>query len=321
MPITWKAAKERLSQYAGRGGKCPNAEEVSIFVKEVLQYMLYSGNYGNIRKYCFMAEKGCITLPYELEAPLKVKIGDKVGSVWNRWFDFYSQSDLGECLPAENALYEEPNLFPTVYDVPNGGARVGAIATAGESDDAHIIVQGVDPTGREVFTNHNGKQIAGEYLRLRKGEFRYSTVIFGKITGILKTKTQGYVQLLWVIPEINKQGFLSDYSPLDEIPAYRRFRLTSPKCHENVQVSVIGRIRLKENYADEDLLPFDNLYALSLAGQTVQANYNDDVQGSAAKDQALQNVINKENEYRRSQPGQPCEVFFPLSAGAIKGIV
>jgi hypothetical protein len=321
MPVTWKDAKKLLAQYAGRGGRCPDDAETDLFVKQVLQFMLYSAPNGSLRKFCFTAPKGCFTIPYELETPLKVKIGGEVGTVWNRWFDMYNQFDLGQCMIADEALMEEANTFPTVYDVPYDGANIGVIGTAEEDTDAHIIVQGIDLTGREVITNHQGNQIQGEYLRIRRGELRYSTVKFRKITGVIKTKTKGYVQLMWVTPELQNKGFLSDYSPNEQIPQYRRFRLTTRKCDNVLQVSVLGRIRLKESYVDDDILPFDNLYAISLAGQTVHAQGNDNVQVAQAKDQTLQDIITRENEYKRVQPGSPLEVFVPLSAGNIRGIV
>jgi hypothetical protein len=134
------------------------------------------------------------------------------------------------------------------------------------------------------------------------------------------------VQLLWVIAgnSFEQKGFLSDYSPIEEKPSYRRFRLTSRICpnhHGSYKVSVLGRIRLKPAYSDNDYIPFDNLLALSTAGQVINSNYNNDMQTASAKDTFLQEVIAKENEYKRVQNGQPVEFYQPLSAGAIKNII
>ena len=325
MALTFGDAKKILSQYAGRGGKCYNAEDVNLFVRQVLEYLLYSGQYGNLRKFCFTAQGGCITIPYELEVPLKVKLDGNAGTVFDKWFTWYSAADESQCVPATNALYEEPNRFPTIYDLPETGAQVGVLGTAEEAEDAHVIVQGYDITGREIYTNHAGQQISGEYLRIQRGAVRYTNVRFGKITAITKTKTRGYVQLLWVKPESNTKGFLADYSPVEEHPQYRRFRLTASMCtgneNGNLSVSVIGKIRLKPSYADEDLIPFDNVYALSLAGQQINAQYNDNVEVAAAKDKQVQELVNKENEYRRTQNGNIVEFFIPTSAGAIKNII
>lgn len=325
MAVTFGEAKNLLAQFAGRGGKCPNTQEVYLFVKQVLQYMLYSGTYGNLRKFCFNAVDGCFTAPFELEVPLKVKIDSNVGTVWSKWHEFYNYGEMEGCVPASDALYEEPNLYPTVYELPSGGARVGALATACEEVNAYLIVQGLDPSGREVITNHEGKQVVGEYLRLRKGILRYTQVAFGKITAIEKSKTNGYVQLFWVNSEATMKGFLADYSPLEEKPQYRRFKLTTQNCGSNcstcLKVSVLARIRLKDNYADNDIIPFDNLYAISIAGQAVQAQFNGDAAQAQAKDQMMQDLIARESEYKRVSPGQPVDIFYPLSGGSITNIV
>lgn len=316
--ITWLEAKNRLKEFAGRGGGCVTAPGLDSFVREVLQYMLFNNANGNQRQFCFHACKGCITVPYELDVPIKIKIDGEVGTVWDRWYEYHSTLTLEErgCFPAARALIEDPNLYPTVYDLPTGGAQVGVSGTCLEAEDAHAIIKGVDTTGREVITFHEGKQIVGEYLRIRKGELRHTTTVFAQVTEVFKTKTNGYVQAYWVRPVFNQKGFLADYSPLEEKPAYRRFKLTTP-CHGVQKVSILGRIRLKPAYSDSDLIPFDNLFALSVAGQTVNAMYNNDVQSAVAKDQMVKNLIDNENSYKRPQNGQPVEVFLPLSAGYI----
>lgn len=321
MAMTFGQAKKALSIYYKQGGSCPTAEGMDLFVIKVLQHMLYSGQYGNLRRFCFNAIKGSFTVPYELEVPLKVKIDGDIGTAWDKWFEWHIQNDMDKCWPAGDALREDPNYYPTVYDLPLGGARVGAKATCDEDDDAHILVQGEDTSGRVVYTDHAGEQVPGEYLRLIKGQLRYTQVTFGKITNILKTKTKGYVQLHALQLEKNLQIFLSDYAPVEENPQYRRFKITSQKCNNCIKVSVLGRIRLKPAYLDNDFIPFDNMYALDLAGQMMNSNFNNDVQTAAAKEQTLQEVITKENEYKRVQNGQPIEVFKLTSAGNIRNII
>ena len=88
-----------------------------------------------------------------------------------------------------------------------------------------------------------------------------------------------------------------------------------------MQVAVLGRIRLKPNYADEDLIPFDNLFAITLAGQAINAQNNDNMEVAQAKDTKLETVLSKENEYKRVNNGQPIEVYVPLSGGVIRNIV
>lgn len=321
MPILYKQAKEILAPYVGRGGTCPTSEKIDLFCRKVFQYLLFKGSHGSLRKFCFQARKGCITVPYELEAPLKVKIDNSVGTVWNKWFEYYNYEELEGCVPVANALYEEGDDFPSVYDLPNSFCRVGCLGTADESADANLIVSGLDASGREIITDHQGEKISGELLRIRKGFLRYTQVKFSKITGIVKSKTVGYVQLYWVRPELSTKGFLSDYGPFEEVPAYRRFKVTYPNCTSNAKISVIGRIRLKEHYADNEKIPFDNLFALEVAGQNINVQGNNDPAMAAEKEKVVEGLLLEENEYKRIQPGSPVDVFYPLSGGAIKGIV
>lgn len=323
MPLTYREAKESLARYAGTGGLCADNPEVDTFTREVMDYLLLSGSYGNIHKFCFCSVGGCITLPYELETPLKIKIDGAVGTVWDKWMEFHATKFLQDCLPADNSLSEDPNRYPTVYPVPSGGAQVGVLGFCDEECGARIIVQGRDPTGREIVTMHNGEQIVGEYLTIRKGTITHTQVIFGEITGIVKSPTVGYVQLLWVKPASNLKGFLADYSPLEEHPSYRRFVL-KPVCGcsgSYHKISVLGRIRLKEKYTDNDYVPFDNRYALNLAGQAVNANFNRQPDLAAAADRQMLQMVERENEYKKIQNGQPVEVYVPTSGGRIGNIV
>ena len=73
MPVTFGQARDILSPFVGVTGRCPSAEETALFVKKVLQYMLYSGANGDKRKFNFIAVRGCITVPQDLETPFKSK--------------------------------------------------------------------------------------------------------------------------------------------------------------------------------------------------------------------------------------------------------
>ncbi len=320
MPILFGEAKASLSQFYGRGGSCPTADGIDLFVREVLQYMLFSEAYGNIRKFCFNAIRGCFTCPPELETPLKIKIDGAVGSVWDKWYEFHDTNILDNCVPAEGAVFEDPNYYPTIYDIPMGGAKVGVTTTCCEADDAHIIIQGKDTTGREIFTFHKGDQIVGEYLSIVKGTMHNTCATFGVVTGVVKTLTKGYTQLYWVKPDKFLKGFLADYAPLEDKPSYRRFQLKI-NCPESAKISILGRIRLKPYYTDNDYIPFDNLFALRLAAQAVNEIGNRNYQGAAASDQMMGTMISRENQHKDVQPGTPLEVWKPLSGGSIRNVI
>lgn len=321
MPITFGTAKEMLAQYASRGGTCPDDSEVDLFVKEVLQYILYKGPTSALRTYCFQVRLGCITFPYEVDIPVKVKMGERAGDVWSQAFKYYDTPYLaGECLLASDALQEEARYYPTFYDPPAGGSQIGVMGICDEDEDAHVIVKGFDATGREIFTVHKGEQISGEYLSIKKHQIRATTARFAKLTDVVKTKTNGYVQILAVDSVTGFRQFLSDYSPLEEIPQYRRFRLTS-RCRDLTEISVLARIRLKENYHDSDVIPFENIHAIKVAAQGLQLQENNDFQGAAAKDQAVDRRLTEENQYKKVGSSTPINVHHATSPGTIQNIV
>lgn len=317
--ITYGQAKNILAKYAGSAGKCPTDDSVDLFVKQVLQYLLLQGTYGNERKFCFNAVHGCVTLPRELEVPLKVRFDGVVGNVWNRWFEFHSGNDWIEdnnCIPMHN-VFEDPNRYPTVYDVGASGAYPGVLGTCEEADDAHVIVKGLDMTGREIVTYHRGQQISGVYLTIEKNKVRKSDVLFGKITEVYKTKTKGYVTLLGLDSSGCSRKYLSDYEPNEETPSYRRVNIKYPNCPPVCKISMLGRIRLKDYYADNDLIPFDNLYLLQVAGHAVNSMHNDDVERAITKSAYVEKLIETEGNYKKVNNGQPIEVFNPTSGGSI----
>lgn len=318
MSLTFGDARKYLAQYAGKGGKNPKSEEVATFTREVLQYLLFAGSHGSLSKFCFHALNGCFTAPYELEVPLKIKIDGRVGEVWNRWYEWHSGSDLGNCVPCADALYEDPNRYPTIYDLPACGAQIGAVAICNEDEDTFIDISGTDPSGRQIFTNHRGEEIAGARLTLKKGKISTTSVTFGKITSIVKPKTKGYVQLVSVLNGQTK--FLGDYSPIETRPMYRRFRITSA-CPSACKVTILAKTRIKPDYADEDLIPFENLYALQIGAQAVKANYDNNVDVAQAKNEMLGQLLTQENMYKRVQPGTPLATSPVTSTSRIGNIV
>lgn len=317
--LTYLDAKKILAQYDKRGGACATSPTVDAFTYKCLQQMLFSGQHGAIRKFTFGAQKGCITLPYELETPLKVKIDNEVGTVFDKWFEFYNTRDLDCDEPAGKHLVEEGSYYPTVYELPQGGARIGCMGTCCEAVDAHIIVTGTDPTGRDIYSFHNGEQIHGEKITIKQGHINYTQNVFGQINTIKKSKTQGYVNLLWLNLFTNRKGFLADYSPSEEIPSYRRFRLTTPRCSPNARVGVLGRIRLRPSYMDNDLIPFDNLLAIELMGQSINQQLNNNIDQAMATNKMYETVIQKENSSKKTGSESIVEVFYPLSGGRIRG--
>lgn len=320
MSLTFGQAKEIVRPYCGVSGKSLDSPELNNFVLKVLQYLLITGSPGGEKMFEFYTGKGFFTAPYELETPLKVLVNGKVGNAVNKWFEFRSGPNLCEgFMEASNNLIEDPNPYYTSFEGPSTGFIIGVKSYAEEDSKASIIISGQDVTGKDIFTEHKGADISGELLEIEKNIIHWSNVEFGNINGVLKTVTCGYVCLYWKDCYGNT-GLLSEYSPVDEAPTYRRFKLKIADCPEYAKITVLGRTRLKNYYADSDRIPFDMQYQIEVAAQQVQAQTSDQLDSANQKDNFLVNLIDRESIHKKVNNGTPLEYYYPTSGGTIKGI-
>ena len=286
-----------------------------------MEYLLYSGDDTAIRKFSFTAQRGCISLPPEIVTPLKVRIDCKVAEVWSKWYTFASGSDLtGDCLCGQELMMQEGITTPLVYDLPKGGSLVGVMATCQEAEDAFVIFQGKDATGREVYTTWQGEQVVGVRLSLKKGQISYGNVSLAEITAVSKSPTVGYVSAWAVNPINNRRSFLADWAPSETNPSYQRMRILHRECPPLAQISMLARIRPKDSYSDNEITFFDNSLAVMIAAQRVQSEVNNDAQQASYKKGAVEDLLEKEAGYNKP-PGRPVDVYHPLSGGAIRNIL
>lgn len=318
--LTFKDAKIALAKYCGKAGKCADDETVSLFVLEVLQQLLYKGEYGNLRTWEFFTNNGMITAPVDMELPIKVKIDRTVENVMDKFYNFYSNTTLDRCVPFEKGLVEDPNTYFTQFDIPVGGARILAVPYCEESDDANFIISGLDQYGKEIYYPHNGELHKGEYLSIKKTVPKYSQASFSRITGIEKTVTNHYVRLYWYRPETKEKGLLGEYRPGDKHPSFKRFRVIGSTCKDCFKVTILGRLRLFDSYADNDIIPFSNIRAMKLMAQQLQNEDNNDLEAAQYKNQRIEQTLNDEHNYKRT-PSQTTDHVHVVSAGSIFNII
>jgi len=322
MALTFGEIRKLVAPYAGRAGLCPEDAEVARFSRLVMETLLYSGSNAGVRRLNILACKGCIALPPEVEVPLKARIDHQVANIWDKWFTFHSvNEDLDRnCRPAGEVMMEDGDFTPIAYPLPPNGSQIGVMGLCKESEDASVIIQGKDTTGHPIFTMWKGEQIGGEKIAISKGVIKYGQVKFGSIDAVLKSKTNGYVSLFAVCPKTNGRTLLAEYTPQDEKPLYRKFKIISRNCAPIVHVSMLCRVRLKDNYHDNDITFFDNSLAVILASQRVQSEVNMDSENANYKNQAVVDILNKESDYKKIN-GSPVDVYHPLSGGSIRNII
>jgi hypothetical protein len=304
MIITLGQAKEFLAEYAGKKGKCAPSETTRLFVMEVVQQLLHRGANGNLRKWCFHLCDGCFTAPSDMEVPLRVKIDGYPNQVWSKWYEFYDVHSVEcESKSFKPGLYEEPNTFFTIYDLPTTGARIAPIPLEEEGEDAYIIIQGEDVNGRDVFTYSNGVHIHGEKLPISREKPVFSRTVFSKITGIEKSRTCNHVRLYWQTHEgdrVLSRGLLSEYRPNDLNPSYKRFRVPEARCDCCVKVEVIGRVKLLDSYHDNDVLPITNIGAMRSMAMTIQSERTNNIQEANFHNSRVGQAIEDENQYHKT---------------------
>jgi len=321
MPLTFGQFKDLVAPYAGPAGKSPNSKDVPAFARQVMEYLLFSGSDSANRKLSILAYKGCIVFPPEVEIPLKARIDNRVAEMWNKWYTFHSVNDkLADCFAAGEIIAEDGSQSPLAYPLPPGGGKVGIMGHCEECDDSFVIVQGKDTVGLEVYTYYDGERVVGEKFKIQKNTLRTGSIDFSEITGVTKSRTNGYVSAYSVTPQGGQGQFLADWSPSEERPLYRRYKVISRSCAPLVHVTIICRVRLKDNYEDNELTLFDNYFAVTLAAQRIQSEKNNDSQTANYKREAVEDLLEKEAGYKK-QSGSPVDVFFPLSGGAIKNII
>lgn len=319
---TFSEFKKFVSPYAGRSGKCADDAETALFARRCMELLLYEGSDSAIRKLSILAYRGKISLPQEVAVPLKVRINRKVTEVWNKWHVFSSvQESFEKCASALDVIKEIGSVTPLAYSLPPGGSVVGILATCQEDDTAEVIVQGYDIAGKQVFTSGpNGEQVPGERFRLVKDQLRTGKIEFGEITGVLKPRTNGYVQCIAVNPFNTTRQFLADWTPNETRPEYRTYSVIASDCPEIAHISMLCRVQLKDSYSDNEFTLFENSLAIMLAAQRLQHELNDQVDVAGYKRQALTDILEKEGGYKK-QSGKPLDVFHIMSGGSIKNSV
>lgn len=325
MIITFGDAKNLLAKYAGKAGRCNTDIEVPLFVKSVIQELLNRGANGSIRKWQFYTQNGTITAPPDLLLPLKIRIdgpcGGFQGNVYDKFYEFYEEATLTDCQPWEKGAVEDINNYFTQYDLPTCGARVLAVPRCKEDEGAHLILSGSDTEFKDIWMpKSDGTKNKGEYLTIDHSKNRYTAATFTSFTAIEKTVTKDYVRLYWHIPETGEKGLLTELRPNETRPSFRRYKILGIDCNIAYKVSVLGRVRFFDNYADSDIIPITSIRALKLMAQTLQADDNDNVQVSGYKESRVDRVIDTENRYNRT-PQATVDFCAETAPSGIKNII
>lgn len=328
MIITFGQLLEVVAPYLGRGGVKKTAltqQQTRLKAASLLQE--YVQRKGTLRKWTVYSRHDIITLPQDLAVILKLKIGEQVEYVHSKWYEFYeqfSQHDFQCENDWKSGVIQEVNTFPTICEMPCGGGYVLAELgrKCGDAEGRYTIIQGKDCEGKDVYTSYDGETIKGERLDLKQEVKKRSATKFSKITDILKNETDDYVKYFI---QSNKKSVLesiSVLSPKETAGAFRRAKILTPRCDPNkcYKIDILGRVAIKSDYHDNDVIPITNLTAILTLAQAGQAVGTNNLDAANFKYQLLDKQIDDEIEYNRVADAS-LDICIETSPGSIDHLV
>lgn len=323
--ITFGALVTRLSRYAGRSGLAETSDEAKNFTLEVLEeYLNSGGEKGGVSKWLVKVSNGYFTMPADLAVPLKIRAGCESGIVHSEWYEFYDFATKEECdCPSDVGLsfQVETNPFPTVFDIPPCGAHVVATMeipcplTVKGDDVPHVTIQGTSG-GKDVWTVYKDRQIHGERIDLLSDKMVRSATLFDRITQVTISKTTGRKSLWAQFPGADNLQFLSYYDPNQTIGRFKRAKVSGLNGQE--VVTILGRVQVRENYSDNDIVPVTNMSAIIRLAKSRQSEENNNLEAAAFSMQRAEKNINDANEYKRTGQDDPFDVIAVTAPSGIQ---
>lgn len=311
---------------------------------DVLRFFQNEGSFGGLKKVKVYAKDSYITLPADIETPKKVLVNKNPRPVRNFWQEFndvhsYDVAELNDydCLYdfESGGIRLEPGTFATMYDIPESGGYVyfSPIIIPGvplyqEKSELEGVIHGVEhSTKRDVVMAHKSQLLRGEVLNISSSTPLFSNVKYGQITNIIKPQTLNRIGLFWSesLEEDSPSGLLAEFSPFETrgvfkrvyVPEVRRiydraFNNLSSYSDCGVCLTILGTVRVKNHYDDNELIPFDlshnfKVVAKALHNMANAGNSDEFNVGRAQKNEVIKD-LNKEHG-RKTSSGNPLNVI------------
>lgn len=262
--ITAKDVWQFVSEHVNGGGACWDSPIVRQRVDEAHRLLAKRNPeaLGSAETICICTSHtpGCetpyVSLPREFDAitgarPCGHRAFDIVNSTWG----YMAQGPYTDNANTTGYLHIMDGQFPIQRDMDGKCSRLLAVSDAAdEYPNSVILVQGIDAHGRDIFTGSQN-QIHGERMLISGTQPFYTANTFSRITGVVKTKTKGFIRLYQYyedsttgIPDGSRR-LLSTYHP-DEgdencsgganQPGYVRYSV--PEMCENITARVRRRV-------------------------------------------------------------------------------
>lgn len=311
---------------------------------DVLRWFQNEGSFGGLKKVKVFAKDCYITLPADIDIPKKVLINDNPRPVRNFWQEFNDVNSFDsaeyhdkDCLCdfESGGIRIEASTFATQYDLPKTGGYVyfSPIIVPGvplykEKDGLEGVVHGTESsTGRDVSLAHDNQLLRGEVLNISSSSPLYSTVKYKEISNIIKPQTLNRIGLYWSedLSDSCNGGLLAEFSPFETRGVFRRIYVPEVKKIYNksfgtldsyydcgVCLTILGTVKIKNYYDDNELVPFDLSHNFKLIAKALynitHASNSDEFNVARAQKREVISELNKEHG-RKTSSSNPLNVI------------
>lgn len=318
-------------EIAGKG-ITEDREKLIDLIRETLDVLYQQESVENLRKWCIYSCSGCITLPREIGSPEKYKVGEEVGPVRGKAYEFLGHVRTVDC---ENFKSDLRYLgeFPIYLDLPKSGGRVAAQSIDHFECDRdwnkrpYLLVQGKDLDKNEVYTNLNtgeqnqGKTDQGErvYIAPPGVNPAYSRTIFSEISSVRLVNAPLNIRFVWCNSKAWQEhpyevGPLATYDAGDEFPGFRRYFIPGISTNCCMKIEILGKLRMPFLRYDNELIRgFDSFTLRSMLSANHYRGKND-INAATLNSNLAMGQLRQKNEISGNKDTDTFAPFIPTCA-------
>lgn len=313
--ITLAQVIQSFSQEVGRSADDPSLLDD---IAEAIEFVLHSGGGEILREWKIPIHNGTVTLPRDLETPIKYKWGRLANSGFGIFMSpylSYSSEGVMNFLGYENwdtKLSTRARRVPIQFKIPRCGVQVVATSRNPKDVGKTIIISG-NQNGRQIAPTHFGQKTAGEVLKIYDVDDpkkKYSSYLFHEITGIVKDPTLDYIFLSGKAPGEDVPSYiLSCYHPDEEVPSYTQIEMFSTNAYMlqsdcDTWIHILGRINPSLKYTrEDDIVPITSHQMLKLLAKRYKYDYSNEFDLVERMEQRILRLIRKQKAYQQP-PGR-----------------
>jgi hypothetical protein len=269
---------------------------VKSYVNRACERLLYEGKQSidSTARYTVCANDACLTWPREIEAIEAVTICDSPATVRNQWYEFL---EGGPGTTGANGCSDGCGPYLTLKDrgsavafddIKGTGNKIAVSCDGAEAAGLKILIRYYDSTAQKVYTNSGGAIIEGEYVALPVSpaySYTAKQVLPFGLYDVIKPVTSFPVRLWEYNVAAATYRALAFYEPDEELPVYRRSRLSNlGSCGGNCEsqkVTVIAKRRFIPVVDDNSVLIIPHRDAIRLGAQAVKREEDSMIQEAA----------------------------------------